>query len=456
VTPLDPVLGTVAGTDPIEVSGEVSRVRGLEVDVTDLPLPVGSLVGVETTGGARVLGEIVGTSREHAVVMLLGQTAGISAGDRVLGIDSGGVAPVGERLLGRVVDGLVRPIDGRGGVRGLAPRPLRPQPVNAMARHTISEHLATGVRAIDLFCAIGRGQRLGIFAGPGVGKSTLLGSIARHAESDVNVVALIGERGREVREFVEKTLGPEALKRTVVVVATGDESPVLRVRAALAACSIAEYFRDDGADVLLVMDSVTRFAHAQRQIGLASGEPPTTRGYTPSVYAQLSLLLERAGTVEPSPERAGGSITGMYTVLVEGDDLTDPIADATRGILDGHVVLARKLAQRGHFPAIDVLDSISRVADAVSPAEHARARRTVLRLLAEYDKVEDLVQIGAYARGSSPVTDVALDLHDRIDALLRQQTDAHERYEQAAGRLVELAAEADARLAQAQQAGAKG
>jgi len=439
------VIEAVRGSDAIEVSGVVTRVRGLEVEVADLGLPVGSLVEARA-GSGPVLGEIVGTSRGLAIVMLLGQTTGLAAGDRVVGLERGGTVGVGEGLLGRVIDGLGRPIDGRGIVRTQGARALRPEPVNAMERRPIGEAMGTGVRAIDLFATLGRGQRVGVFAGPGVGKSTLLGSISRHAESDVNVVALIGERGREVREFVEGTLGEQGLARSVVVVATGDQSPVLRVRAALVACAAAEHFRDAGADVLLMMDSVTRFAHAQRQVGLASGEPPTTKGYTPSVYAQLSSLLERAGTVDEGEGRSSGSITGLYTVLVEGDDLTDPIADATRGILDGHVVLSRRLAQRGHFPAIDVLDSISRVADVVSSPEHARARRTLLRLLAEYAKVEDLVQIGAYARGSSRVADVAIDYVERIEALLRQETGVSDALVDSSKRLVELAGEVEAVL----------
>ncbi len=305
----------------------------------------------------------------------------------------------------------------------------------------------TGVRAIDLMATLGRGQRVGIFAGPGVGKSTLLASIARGSSADLSVIALIGERGREVRDFIEGALGEEGLRRSVLVVATGDESPLMRVRAALGACAIAESFRDEGRDVLLMMDSITRFAHAQRQIGLSAGEPPATKGYTPSVFSRLSRLLERAGAVEPGEAGEGGSITGVYTILVDGDDLTEPIADAARGILDGHVILSRKLAQRGHYPAIDVLDSVSRVADAVTDEEHRRARRACLGLLADYREVEDLVQIGAYASGSHARTDVAIAMRDRIEGVLRQRADEREAPEESRRSLLALADEASKMLA---------
>jgi flagellum-specific ATP synthase len=318
-------------------------------------------------------------------------------------------------MLGRVLDGLGRPIDGRGPVWDTIPRPLNPPPLGPLSRRRIAEAMHTGVRAVDLFTTLGRGQRVGIFSGPGVGKSTLLGTMARRSDADINVIALIGERGREVRDFLEHALEEEGLRRSVVVVATSDDSPLLRIRAALTACSVAEWFRDQGRDVMLMMDSVTRFAHAQRQVGLSVGEPPATKGYTPSVFAALPALLERAGAVE-----GAGSITGLYTILVEGDDLTEPVSDAARGILDGHIILSRKLAQRAHYPAVDVLDSVSRVADEVCDPGHVAARRQIARLMAVYRDVEDLVQIGAYARGSNPEADVAIDYHGRIAELLRQ------------------------------------
>lgn len=440
---------------PVRVTGRVAALRGLTVLVDDLPLPVGSLVSIG--GGAEgvraaddavgstsrpttlMLGEVVGFTREHAIVMPLGQTVGIRVRDRVVGEQTAQTVGVSGALLGRVIDGLGRPIDGKGPIADTTPRAISPEPTRALDRRRISEAMHTGVRALDLFMTLGRGQRIGIFSGPGVGKSTLLGTIARRASSDANVIALIGERGREVRDFIEHALGPEGLRRSVVVVATGDESPLLRVRAALAACAIAEYFRDEGRDALLMMDSVTRFAHAQRQIGLSVGEPPATKGYTPSVFATLSRLLERAGAVNRGN---AGSITGLYTILVEGDDLSEPVSDAARGILDGHVILSRRLAQRSHYPAIDVLDSVSRVADDVSDPAHVAARRQIVRLMAVYRDVEDLVQIGAYARGSNPEADVAIDLRPRIDELLRQDRGDATAFGQARDVLVKLALQA--------------
>jgi flagellum-specific ATP synthase len=406
-------------TRPLKVEGVVSAVRGLTVHVEGLPLPVGALVSIRS-GERHTQAEIIGVTREHAIVMPLGQTDGIGSGDRVAGVQTSPTAGVGRRFLGRVVDGLGRPIDAGRPIHCEARRPLSPPPLSALSRGRITRALATGVRAIDSMTTLGRGQRMGIFAGPGVGKSTLMGTIARRTSAQVNVIALIGERGREVKDFIDHSLGPEGLARSVVVVATGDESPLMRVRAAKFACTLAENFRDHGLDVMLMMDSITRFAHAQRQIGLAVGEPPATRGYTPSVFAQMALLLERAGAVESGATSSGGSITGLYTILVEGDDMTEPVADAARGILDGHLILSRKLAQRGHFPAIDVLDSVSRVADQVTPDTHRQARLRIVRLMALYKGVEELVQIGAYARGSDPETDAAIELLPRINALLRQ------------------------------------
>lgn len=438
---------------PQRVCGVVAALRGLTVIVDALPLPVGSLVSVESRRGgvAPMLGEIVGFTSDQAVVMLFGHAAGISAGDRVVGEQISQNVGVSERLLGRCLDGLGRPVDGLGSIAEREPRPINPAPIAAMRRLPIRKPLATGVRAIDLLTTLGRGQRLGIFAGPGVGKSTLLGQIAQRTEADVNVIALIGERGREVREFIEDSLGEEGLRRSVVIVATGDESPLLRVRAAKVACTVAEHFRDRGRDVLLMMDSVTRFAHAQRQIGLSVGEPPATKGYTPSVFAQLPLLLERAGAVEPGDDgRGGGTITGLYTILVEGDDLTgDPISDAARGILDGHVILSRKLAQAGHFPAIDVLDSVSRVAEHVTDAAHRAARRQVVRLLAKYRKIEELVQIGAYAKGSDAEADVAIAFVGEVNSMLQQGHLERPTAAESRARLLDVAVRAGAELDQA-------
>jgi len=433
VTTLAAAFEAIARVQPIRLTGTVAAVRGLTLLVDALPLPVGSLVSIRggRSGdtGPPTYGEVVGFTREHALVMLLGQAAGVRPGDRVVGEEVAQTGPVGAGLLGRCIDGLGRPIDELGPVVDAVHRPISPEPIAALRRRPISEPLATGVRAIDLMTPLGRGQRMGVFAGPGVGKSTLLGTIARRTAADVNVIALIGERGREVRDFIAHGLGPEGMARSVVVVATGDESPLLRLRAARLACTAAEWFRDAGRDVLLMMDSVTRFAHAQRQVGLSVGEPPATKGYTPSVFANMAALLERAGAIEARPGPAGavaakaGSITGLYTILVEGDDMTEPVADAARGILDGHIVLSRKLAQKAHYPAIDVLDSVSRVADDVTSDEESAARRQWSRLIATYREVEDLVQIGAYARGSSPEADVAIECHRPITELLRQGKD---------------------------------
>lgn len=432
----------VARTQPLGVRGSVSALKGLTLLVDDLPLQVGSFVRVGE-GVMERFGEVVGFEGERAIVMLLGSTAGIRPGETVRGEQSAGVVRAGRGLLGRVVDALGRPIDGKGPVRDVWPTPLSPAPIGPMRRRRIRESLVTGVRAVDLMTTVGKGQRVGVFAGPGVGKSTLLGTIAKRTRADVSVIALVGERGREVRDFVESSLGEEGLSRSVVVVATSDESPLLRIRAAMAAASIAERFRDEGADVMLMMDSVTRLAQAQRQVGLSVGEPPATKGYTPSVFSLLPTLLERAGAVE-----GGGSVTGVYTILVEGDDLTEPISDAARGILDGHVVLSRKLAHRGHYPAIDVLDSVSRVADEVCDAGHTAARRQVQRLVAAYREVEELVQIGAYARGSNPVADVAIALKSKIDALLQQGSGETEPFEDSRKRLVGLAVESGGMLQQ--------
>lgn len=438
------VMHEVRRTQPRRLVGRVNTLRGLSVYVDELPAPVGSLVSVGS-GDAVVSGEVVGFTREHSIVMLLGQSTGVRPGDPVVCEQTHQTAPVGWCMVGRVMDGLGRPIDDKGALRDTRPAPLEPEPLKALRRRPISEPIFTGIRAVDLMTTLGKGQRLGVFAGPGVGKSTLMGTIARRTTADVNVIALIGERGREVREFIEHSLGPEGLARSVVIVATGDESPLLRVRAAKLACAAAEFFRDAGRDVMLMMDSVTRFAHALRQVGLSVGEPPATKGYTPSVFAGMALLLERAGSVEAAAGAGtpkSGSLTGLYTILVEGDDMTEPVSDAARGILDGHVILSRKLAQRNHYPAVDVLDSVSRVADAVTDSAHQAARRTLLRLLALYRDVEDLVQIGAYTTGTNPESDVAIEFNGRIVDLLRQRSDDVSEFAASKDRMMRLAAEA--------------
>jgi FliI/YscN family ATPase len=470
---LEAEIQTLDRIQSMRLTGRVEALRGLTVLVGDLPMPVGSLVRVQSDSGAgrRVgsagaqansrsagLGEVVGFDGAQAIVMMLGSTAGIRAGDRVVGLQAMQTVAVGDKLLGRVIDGLGRPIDGRPAPERTYLRAIDPEPLGPLQRASITDPVYTGVRALDLMTTLGCGQRIGVFAGPGVGKSTLLGDIARQSSSDVSVIALIGERGREVKDFIDHSLGPDGLRRSVVVVATSDESALLRVRAALVACAVAEHFRDEGKNVTLMMDSVTRFAHAQRQIGLSVGEPPATKGYTPSVFAAMARLLERAGVVGGSGGASGGrggSVTGIYSILVEGDDMTEPVADAARGILDGHIILSRQLAQRGHFPAIDVLDSVSRVAVDVCDEAHVSARQQVVRLLAKYKEVEDLVQIGAYAKGSNPIADVAIRYSEPINELLRQgrgdsvgAAGVKGAFEQARSRMVKLALEAGTAIAQ--------
>lgn len=435
-------MARVGGFEARRVVGSVTGLRGLTVRACDLPAPLGALVRI----GSDLDAEVIGFEARQAILLPLSSPTGVRAGDRVTLVDPTPCIGVGDRLKGRVIDGLGRAIDGGGAVRGLSWRPIRPEPISAMSRKPIDTMMRTGVRAIDLMTTMGLGQRMGVFAGPGVGKSTLLGMIARRSAADVNVIAMIGERGREVREFIEDALGEQGLSRSVLVVSTSDESPVMRVRAAMAACTIAEHFRDQGLNVMFMLDSVTRFAHAQRQIGLASGEPPATKGYTPSVFAQLPILLERAGATEDRPGAKGGTITGIYTVLVEGDDLTEPISDAVRGILDGHLVLSRRLAQRGHFPAVDVLDSVSRVSTRVAPEDLLGPRTAAMRLLASYQDVEELLQIGAYARGSNPETDAAIDAKPRLDSVLRQTVGEGEPFEVSKARLATITEEAMASM----------
>lgn len=412
-------LGLLDDAVTIEATGSVREVRGLSANVQALPVPVGTHVRIASRRGRgpTLEGEVIGFDRDQAVVMPFASLNGVGPGDRVTAGQHAQTVRAGSALLGRVVNGMGRPIDDEGPLRDTVAVPLRPRGVAPLGRPLIDRPLATGVRAIDAMSTLGRGQRMGIFAGPGCGKSTLLGMMAKRTAADVSVIALVGERGREVRDFIDNVLGPEGLARSVVVCATGDESPLLRVRAALAATAIAEHFRDQGLDVMLLMDSVTRFCQAQRQIGLAAGEPPATRGYPPSVFAMLPELLERCGRTEL------GSITGLFSVLVEGDDMTEPVADACRGTLDGHVLLSRKLAEQGHYPAIDVLGSISRVAVDVTTKEHQNARQVVQRLLSAYREVEDLLNIGAYAAGSNPDYDLAIAAKPMFDQLLQQGRD---------------------------------
>jgi len=399
-----------------DLQGTVREVRGMAIRVEGLHVPIGAMVSIEPrcSPGVSIEGEVVGFQGQQTIIMLFGTTSGIRAGDPVHAQQFSQTVAVGDELLGRVLDGLGRPIDGKGSLRANHIRPLQPDPVDPMIRPLIDEPLATGVRAIDTLTSVGRGQRIGAFAPPGVGKSTLMGMMARGTAADVSVVALVGERGREVRDFIDNQLGPEGMQHTVVVCATGDESPLLRIRAAWVATTVAEYFRDRGKDVLLIMDSLTRFCQAQRQVGLATGEPPTTKGYTPSVFSMLPTLLERSGRTPT------GSITGFYAVLVEGEEIDDPIADAARGVLDGHIGLSRDLAHKGHWPAVDVVKSISRVADDVTTPAHQVAAATIRRLVSAYEQVEDLLNIGAYTSGSNPDFDLAIACKPAIDQLLQQ------------------------------------
>jgi FliI/YscN family ATPase len=398
--------------------GRVSRLVGLVIEATGLDVGIGELCRINSLSSDHsVLAEVVGFHERGVLLMPLGELAGLHPGSAVLPLGRSFGVDVGPALLGRVLNGLGHPIDGLGKLETRERVPLSGEPPHPLERRVIDEPLQTSVRAIDGVLSLGRGQRLGIFAGSGVGKSTLLGMIARQATADINVIALLGERGREVRDFIENSLGPEGLARSVIIVATGDQAALVRARGALVATSIAEYFRDQGKQVMLMVDSVTRVAMAWREIGLAVGEPPTTKGYPPSVFASLPRLLERAGNA------AVGGITGIYTVLVDGDDFNEPVADAARSILDGHIVLTRKLASAGHYPSIDVLESKSRVRDQIIDAEHRIAASHLMRLEASYREKEDLILVGAYQRGSDPVVDAALRSRDQVLGFLQQRPD---------------------------------
>jgi len=418
---------------PAGITGSVVQTIGMTAAVESFPAPVGAVVEMQRQTGGPVQGEVIGFRDDHTIVFPYDDMAGLRRGNRVRLLRTSRRIQVGEQLLGRVLNAHGQPVDG-----GVRPAlfdqvELHRKPPPAVQRPRIDTPLSTGIRAIDGLLTCGRGQRMGLFAGSGVGKSVTLGMMAKYTSADINVIGLIGERGREVNEFIERDLGAEGLARSVVVVATSDEPALVRVQAAMTATAIAEYFRDRNNDVLLLMDSLTRFAMAQREIGLAAGEPPATRGYPPSVFALLPRLVERAGRT------ADGSITAFYTVLVEGDDTNEPVSDTVRGLIDGHTVFTRKLATAGHYPAIDVLESISRLMTDLCPQPHLQAAQKIRRMLAALRSNEDLISIGAYRQGADPVTDAGLTLRNAMNLFLRQQVSEQSNTEDAANLLMELA-----------------
>jgi len=402
--------------DPIVVYGRVAQAVGLVIEGFGPISSIGEVCEIRSANDTQsIFAEVVGFRGERVLLMPLGDVRGIGPGSRLIPHGTPASVPIGDGLLGRVIDGLGRPLDGLGPLGPGRAYSLYAEPMNPLQRGRIREPLDLGIRAINGLLTCGRGQKVGVFAGSGVGKSVLLGMMSRYTEADVNVIALIGERGREVKEFLDKDLTADALRRSVVVVATSDQPPLVRIRGAFLATSIGEFFRDAGLGVLLLMDSLTRLAQAQREVGLAIGEPPTTKGYTPSVFAMLPRILERVGPLE-----SGGSLTGLYTVLVEGDDLADPIADAARALLDGHIILSRELASQGHYPAIDVLNSVSRVMPDITAAQHQSYARHVVELLSAHKRAEDLINLGAYKAGTSSRIDLAIRMHDPIREFLRQ------------------------------------
>lgn len=430
---LEKCKAVLENADPIKVNGKVTDVTGLVIVSNGPNVALDEVCRVVDNAGREVCkSEVVGFKDGKVLSIALGEVHKISPACEIIASGESFSIPLGNALLGRVIDGLGNPIDGKGEIKYSSVRSIYREPPNPLTRKRIQSPLQTGVRCIDGLLTVGKGQRVGIFAGSGVGKSVTLGMIARNTSADVNVITLIGERGREVREFIEKDLGEEGLKRSVVVVATSDKSALIRMKGAYIGTTIAEYFRDLGLDVVLMMDSVTRFAMAQREIGLTIGEPPTTKGYTPSVFAMLPKLLERAGTTEK------GSITGFYTVLVDGDDMTEPIADAVRSILDGHIVLSRKLANRGQYPAVDILQSVSRVMPDVVTNEHRKRAIAFGEVLSTYNEAEDLINIGAYVKGSNPLIDHALSKIGALRSFIKQDMKEKATYPETVKRLQEI------------------
>ncbi|MDR2619483.1 MAG: FliI/YscN family ATPase [Treponema sp.] len=417
-------LETAESVDPIKCTGRICRVQGLLIESRGPQAVIGEICRIEVPGRRRsgefqdsgiIRAEVVGLRDDIVQLMAYEDTDGLEIGSRVIASGSRLDIAVSSKLLGRILDPLGNPADGKGEIESPLRYPVIANPPDPLKRRRITERICTGVRAIDGLLAVGRGQRLGIFAGSGVGKSTLLGMIARNTNADVNVIALIGERGREVNDFIANDLGPQGLARSVLIVTPSNSPPLARLRGAYTATAVAEYFRDQGLDVMFLFDSVTRFARAQREIGLATGEPPATRGYTPSMFDSMPKLLERCGASDK------GTITGFYTILVDGDDMDEPVSDTVRGILDGHIVLSRNLAQRYHYPAIDVLNSISRLAPAVSGPETVKAAGKIRRLLADYAGSEDLISVGAYKQGSNPYIDEAVAKREALENFLIQE-----------------------------------
>jgi FliI/YscN family ATPase len=430
---LRPWVAAVERLDPIRASGEVVELVGLLVESRGPAASIGDFCEIRTRGGSVVRTQVVGFRNGRVLSMPLEETGGLSLGDEIVARGGESLVEVSPELRGRVIDGFGEPMDGGGRITSPELRPLYAAAPNPMEREHIREKLETGIRAIDGLLPCGKGQRIGIFGGSGVGKSTLLGSMARSSSADVNVIALIGERNREVREFIEHDLGPEGMARSVVVVATSDRPAPLRVRACFVALAVAEYFRDCGQDALLVMDSITRLAMAQREIGLAAGEPPSQKGYTPSVFSLLPKVCERAGNFR------AGSITAFFTVLVEGDDFNEPVCDAVRAILDGHITLSRQLGAAGHYPAIQVLDSVSRLQSKLATPRESESARRIREALAIYRQSEDLINLGAYVSGSNARLDSAIRSHEEILKFLRQKPSDRSSAEETAQRLEELA-----------------
>lgn len=407
----------VREVDPLIVYGKIEEITGIIIKASGIKASIGETCRILSDAGEYVDAEVVGFKENQVLLMVLGDVSKIRPGSRVISFGKKVCIKVGNSIIGRIIDHNGIPIDNKGDFSGVS-YPLFNLPPNPIKRKRITEPLDLGIRAINGLLTCGKGQRIGIMAGSGVGKSVLLGMIAKYTKADVTVIALIGERGREVREFIERDLGDEGLKKSVVVVSTSDNPPLSKVRAAFTATAIAEYFREQGKDVLLLMDSLTRVAMAQREIGLAIGEPPTTKGYTPSVFALFPRLLERAGTSEDK-----GSITGLYTVLIEGDDIHDPVGDASRSILDGHIVLSRDLAMEGHYPAIDILSSISRVMPDIVEKKHKKVAGKFIETYATYKKFEDMINLGAYKKGSNPKADFSIEMIEKLKAYLKQDID---------------------------------